>query len=283
MKRLWSVLLLVVIVLVGGAVAQRTVDAQVLAAPPSGARLVIGAGMSNMSAGASVPGTEDLTEHPRVFAFYASHHDYVWSGTYPVFSNRYKLGGGIWRLAKDPVHLTQTAGVGPMLAMGKALADALPADTIGLIPCAHAGDDMTAWIPNGLALIPCLSRIREAQQGTGYATAIGMVFDGGGKDAQTSIAANAFESRLLGLIADVRAEIGDPCLPVVVHELPQGLSPTTYPYASTVNAALADIPNATSCAAFLTSIGKVTIGVHYDAASMHAWGQDDAAALLALQ
>ncbi len=68
---------------------------------------------------------EDTTPHPRVFALNTDDH---------------------WVAAVEPLHFDKpNAGVGPGLAFGKTLADALKDATIGLIPCAAGGSPIRVW------------------------------------------------------------------------------------------------------------------------------------------
>ncbi|MBN2128998.1 MAG: sialate O-acetylesterase [Sedimentisphaerales bacterium] len=87
------------------------------------------AGQSNM-AGRGVVAEQDKTIHPRVFTLDRE--------------NR-------WVPAREPLHFDKPAyvGVGPGLAFGKALAEADPNTTIGLIPCAAGGSPITAWKQEG--------------------------------------------------------------------------------------------------------------------------------------
>jgi hypothetical protein len=87
------------------------------------------AGQSNM-AGRGAVAEQDKTVHPRVVAL-----------------NRENQ----WVPAREPLHFDKPAyvGVGPGLAFGKALAEADPNATIGLIPCAVGGSPISAWKREG--------------------------------------------------------------------------------------------------------------------------------------
>ena len=98
-------------------------------APPAKLHLYLLAGQSNM-AGRGAVAEQDKTVHPRVFTL-----------------NRENQ----WVPAREPLHFDKPAyvGVGPGLAFGKALAEADPNATIGLIPCAAGGSPISAWKPEG--------------------------------------------------------------------------------------------------------------------------------------
>jgi len=87
------------------------------------------AGQSNM-AGRGAVAEQDKTIHPRVFAL-----------------NRENQ----WVPAREPLHFDKPTyvGVGPGLAFGKALAEADPNVTIGLIPCAAGGSLISVWKREG--------------------------------------------------------------------------------------------------------------------------------------
>ena len=76
-------------------------------------------GQSNM-AGRGKIGAEDKTPHPRVLVF--------------TLANQ-------WEPAVEPIthDKPRMLGVGPGLAFGKAMAEAEPGVTIGLVPCAVGG------------------------------------------------------------------------------------------------------------------------------------------------
>lgn len=86
------------------------------------------AGQSNM-AGRGIPGEQDKTAHPRVFAL-----------------NRENQ----WVPAADPLHFDKPTivGVGPGLSFGKAMAETDPNIVIGLIPCAVGGSPISVWKPH---------------------------------------------------------------------------------------------------------------------------------------
>jgi hypothetical protein len=85
-------------------------------------------GQSNMAGRGKVE-KEDRTPHPRVLALNKQDE---------------------WVPAVDPLHFDKrSAGVGPGLAFGKALADADKGVTIGLIPCAAGGSPITVWKKGG--------------------------------------------------------------------------------------------------------------------------------------
>lgn len=87
-------------------------------------------GQSNME-GAPEPAPEDRMENPRVRVLgYDNFGDRKWNE---------------WDTASPPLHRSW-AGVGPGDSFGKAMADAWPEATIGLVPCAISGVDIDFFL-----------------------------------------------------------------------------------------------------------------------------------------
>src|SRR5688572_14886947 len=92
----------------------------------SGMQLFLLIGQSNME-GAPKPDPEDLAENPRVRVLgYDNFGDRKWNE---------------WDTAAPPLHRSW-AGLGPGDSFGKAMAEAWPEATIGLVPCAISGVDI---------------------------------------------------------------------------------------------------------------------------------------------
>lgn len=95
-----------------------TASAETATPPAKDMELYLLIGQSNM-AGRGKVDEESKQIHPRVFMLNKD---------------------GQWVPATDPLHFDKpSAGVGPGLAFGKALAEAAPEVRIGLIPCAVGG------------------------------------------------------------------------------------------------------------------------------------------------
>ena len=154
-------------------------------------------GQSNM-AGRGVPEKEDLATHPRVFVFNLSNQ---------------------WKLAAEPLTLGEkgkTPGVGPGLAFGKAMADANPKITIGLVPCAVGGTPLRRWV-RGADLYS--NAVARAQAAATAGTISGILWHQGEGDAGSKKNADSYGERLAKMIADLRVDLNAPNLPFVVGQI----------------------------------------------------------------
>lgn len=124
MKRIICIALLLLCCFSGGCAAWREGQSRVT---EKQFHLYLLAGQSNM-AGRGVPGEEDKTPHLRVLVLNQEDQ---------------------WVPAVDPLHFDKPkiVGVGPGLAFAKAMADANPNVTIGLVPCAVGGSPISVWKP----------------------------------------------------------------------------------------------------------------------------------------
>jgi hypothetical protein len=157
--------------------------------------LYVLAGQSNM-AGRGVPAEQDKTAHRRVYVL-----------------NRENQ----WTLATDPLHFDkpQVVGVGPGLSFGKAMADADPNVTIGLVPCAVGGSPISAWKPGAFyeatGVYPyddAMKRCRIAMQ---QGVLKGILWHQGESDSN-AMDGPLYARRLTELIARLRRELGEPHL-----------------------------------------------------------------------
>jgi len=102
---------------------------KVFAEPSENFKVFLCFGQSNMSGGSGVPPeAEDMQTNPRIFTL--------------AFNNcpNYQWQKDGWYLAKESLHCgDQQDKMGPAYAFGRAMADSLPNDTIGLIPCGQWG------------------------------------------------------------------------------------------------------------------------------------------------
>jgi Carbohydrate esterase, sialic acid-specific acetylesterase len=156
------------------------------------------------------------------------------------FTNAYK-----WEPAKEPidsplgqldaVSLDQRAGVGPSLALANAFASAHPSIPIGLIPCAKGGSSILEWQekpiaePRNTLFGSCMNRMKMASQADGKIRAV--VFWQGGRDAKSLDHALLWKDSFTRLVADLRADLGNPNLPVIMVMREDGpKAQNKYPY-----------------------------------------------------
>lgn len=186
-------------------------------APPaakSGMQLFLLIGQSNME-GAPKPAAEDLIENPRVRVLgFDTFGDRRWNE---------------WDTASPPLHRSW-AGVGPGDSFGKAVAEAWPEATIGLVPCAISGVDIDFFLKGVTSSrrkefqIPpddqragaydmVIERARLAQKD---GVIRGILFHQGESDNGNP----AWVSKVQKLVSDLRADLAlDASVPFVAGEL----------------------------------------------------------------
>ena len=171
-------------------------------------------GQSNME-GTPKPEAEDLEENSRVRVLgYDDFGDRRWNE---------------WAVARPPLHRSW-AGVGPGDSFGKAMAEAWPDATIGLIPCAISGVDIDFFrkgvvskrreefeIPpdnaRDSAYPMVIERVRLAQE---QGVVRGILFHQGESDTGNS----AWVGKVEQIVADLRADLGlSDAVPFVAGEL----------------------------------------------------------------
>ena len=230
-------------------------------APKERFRLYLLIGQSNMAGRGKVEPADRLP-HPRVFAFDKN---------------------GAWALAVDPLHFDKPkiAGVCLGSSFGRAMADADSSVTVGLIPCAVGGTPLSRWVKGGDLHEAALKRARKAMAD---GTLAGILWHQGESDSKELSTAESYRERLSGMIADLRAELDSPQLPVVVGKLGEFLEPERLPHASIVNDALEQVGQSVPHAACVESSGLTCKSdqVHFDAKSLREFGKRYAAAMQAL-
>ena len=221
-------------------------------------------GQSNM-VGRGLIGDEDKQTNPRVLSFTKSN---------------------VWQVAMEPLHSGSSAGVGPGLTFGKRLATDDASVTIGLVPCAVGGTLLSRWSKGGDLYSNAVARAKVARK-DGILT--GVVWHQGENDSILEETARTYGERLQQMFRDLREELGEPNLPIVVGEIGEFLytrkDPTRTPYAKEINAALDEIPAKVRNTACVKASGLTHKGdeVHFDTKSQHELGRRFAEAMLDLQ
>ena len=215
-------------------------------------------GQSNMQ-GRGALETEDRTPHPRVFVLTASNQ---------------------WALAVEPLHGSgPRAGFGPGLVFGKLMAAWDTNATIGLVPCAVGASELRRWERGGDLYSNAVVRAQTAMRD---GTLAGILWHQGEQDSMTATNSNTYYERLVKMIENIRADLGQPQLPVVVGQIGEFLytrRKQQTPYAKTVNDALARIPLHVPRTACVSSAGLTHVGdeVHFDGKSQRELGKRFAA------
>lgn len=187
----------------------------VLLAQPCSARtslyLIALMGQSNMK------GAGELSELP---AGFPASPTKLWN-----FTNSYK-----WEPAREPVDsplgqvdvvsLDERAGVGPSLALADAFVSAHPSASVGLIPCAKGGSNISEWQktqtaqPRSTLFGSCINRMKTVSPANGTIKAA--IFWQGGADTKRQDDALKWKDRFTAFVTDLRTDLGNPNLPIVM-------------------------------------------------------------------
>lgn len=222
-------------------------------------------GQSNM-AGRGVVEDQDKVVHPRVMKFTADN---------------------TWAPALDPLHFDKPiAGVGLGSSFGRAMADADPTITVGLIPCAVGGTPLIRWQKNGDLYKQAVARAKAALKD---GTLKGILWHQGESDSGNEETAKSYGERLAQMVVDLRTELGADDAPFVAGQLGEFLAkqnkdgvPSFWPV---VNEQINSLPTRLKHSAVASSAGLKHKGdvVHFDAASLREFGKRYAAAMKELQ
>lgn len=222
-------------------------------------------GQSNM-AGRGAIEAADKVVHPRVL----------------MFTKEQK-----WAPAVDPLHFDKpNAGVGLGSTFGRVLADADPAISVGLIPCAVGGTPLSRWQKDGDLYKQAVERAKAAMAD---GTLRGILWHQGESDSGQAETAKTYGKRLAQMVADLRAELGAGDVPFVAGHLGAFLAKPKVegmpPFYAEVNAAIATLPNNVPKTAAVPSTGLEHKGdkVHFDSPGLREFGRRYAAAMQKLQ
>jgi hypothetical protein len=179
-----------------------------------------------------------------------------------------------WIPAVDPIHFDKPdrTGVGLGTTFGRVVAEALPQDTIGLVPCAVGGTSIDRWAKGGTLYAESLRRARLALQ---HGELAGILWHQGetGSDPAT------YAEKAKRLFEDLRADLATPRAPVVVGTLGD-----FYGASKELNPVLLALPDKIPCSVCADAAGLKDKGdrTHFDAASYRELGRRYAAAWLKL-
>ena len=225
------------------------------------------AGQSNMAGRGEVE-AQDRVVHPRVLTFTRE---------------------GTWVPAVDPIHFDKpSAGVGLGRSFGLALAARDSSITIGLIPAAVGGSPIGAWEPGGrheqTGNYPYDEAIRRARRAMQDGSLKGILWHQGESDSPL-MHARLYETRFHALIKRFRRDLGYPDVPFLIGQLGQFPDHPWDEGRRHVNAAHAWTPKTVPHTVVVSSkdLTHKGDGVHFDAASLRAFGRRYAEAYVALQ
>lgn len=126
-----------------------------------------------------------------------------------------------WLPAKEPLHYwSSLGGVGPGFSFARWMAEQKPNRMIGLIPSAVGGTVISYWHPSHSSG-NYNEAIRRARVAMEDGRLRGVVWQQGESDSTDVYnRAELYESRLFELINNLRRDLGDPQLPIVLGGLP---------------------------------------------------------------
>ena len=194
---------------------------------PKGLYLIALMGQSNME------GRGELSELP---AGFPANPTKIWN-----FTNAYE-----WEPAKEPIDSPEgqvdvvstgrRGGVGPSLALADAFVSAHPSTSVGLIPCSRGATRISQWLKTqtgdsrSTLYGSCLYRMKTVSPANGPVRAV--IFWQGGSDAKRGEDALKWKDRFTAFVADLRADLGNPDLPIIMVMLgdPDEKVAKKYPY-----------------------------------------------------
>jgi Carbohydrate esterase, sialic acid-specific acetylesterase len=106
------------------------------------------------------------------------------------------------------------------LALADAFVSAHPSTSVGLIPCARGATKISEWLktetddPRSTLYGSCMNRMRTVSPANGTIRAA--IFWQGGSDAKNQEDALAWKDRFTAFVADLRADLGNPDLPIIM-------------------------------------------------------------------
>ncbi|MES2696887.1 MAG: sialate O-acetylesterase [Verrucomicrobiota bacterium] len=194
-----------------------------------------------------------------------------------------------WVPALDPLHFDKPtiAGVGLGSSFGRAMAEAAPGVTIGLIPCAVGGTPLARWQKGGDLYEQALVRAKVALKA---GTLKGILWHQGESDSKSEDTANSYAQRLAQAVKDWRSDLGVNTAPFVAGKLGLFLAekskdgqPSTL--WRTINAQIESLPKLIPYCAVADSDGLQHKGdsVHFDSASLREFGKRYAEQMKSLQ
>ncbi|MDB5263877.1 MAG: sialate O-acetylesterase [Adhaeribacter sp.] len=192
---------------------------------------------------------------------------------------------GTWQVAREPLHWDKPGtGTGPGFSFAREMAARTGKKIrIGLIPAAHGGSSITAWVKGGYhdqtKGYPYDEAIQRTKGAMQQGVLKGIIWHQGESDSNPA-AEKVHLARLTDLISRFRTELGVPNVPFVAGEL--GYFNEQY---QGINQVLNQLPAHVSQTAVVNAEGLRHKGdnTHFDAASARKLGKRYAQAMLQLQ
>ena len=190
-------------------------------------------------------------------------------------------GENQWVVAKEPLH-ERGGGIGPGIPFALEMLRGDDATTIGIIPCAIGGTALSRWVKGGDLYEKAIVRARAAMEN---GTLKGVLWHQGESDTKKKENADSYQARLTQMFADLRADLGQPNVPIVVGQLGTFLTTEKFPYAETVRGAIKNVSETVPNVGFADSVDLKDKGdaLHFSAAAQNTFGTRYAAAMKDLQ
>jgi hypothetical protein len=191
---------------------------------------------------------------------------------------------GQWVIAKDPLHAKEgriEPGIGPGMSFAREMLKANPNVTIGLVPCAVGGTPLRRWVKRGDLYDKAVARAKVAARSGAIS---GVLWHQGESDSDKKAYAESYEARLTQMFKDLRRELDQPDLPIVVGQLGTFVSTDKHPYVDTVRQALQRVPTVLPHVGYADSTGLNHKGdeLHFTADAQRELGARYAKAMQAL-
>ncbi|XP_073315799.1 probable carbohydrate esterase At4g34215 isoform X1 [Primulina huaijiensis] len=138
-----------------------------------------------------------------------------------------RLDAGLeWEEAKEPLHydidFTKVCGIGPGMAFANSLLERDSSiGTIGMVPCAVGGTNITEWGRGSGLYNQMMRRAEAAARGGGKFG--GLLWYQGESDSLSKEDAMLYRTRLEKFFTDVRSDLQSPSLPIIQVAIASGL------------------------------------------------------------
>ena len=147
-------------------------------------------------------------------------------------------------------------------------------EDVGLIPCADGGTKLCKWMPGEILYDNAVNNAKLAQR---TSEIVGILWHQGENDSHSEEDANTYQQRFIKMITQLRKDLGNEGLPVIVGEL--GRFAATYQngklkYMDIVNDALRTMPSVIENCGFASSedLTDRGDGIHFNSASYRIFG-----------
>ncbi len=192
----------------------------------------------------------------------------------------YMLRMGRWQYMSEPINPDRAIFDGKVRS-GVSLAASFADDyarcyqrPVGLIPCADSGTKMTQWMPGEILYDHALAMTKLAMR---TSTLKAILWHQGESDCLAQEDVDAYAERFYRMITQLRQDLGQPDVPVIIGEIPQHIGPTWNSQGReremnrTLTRLAGEIPNCAIC----SSQGLILKpdGVHFDAVSCRELGR----------